>query len=135
MMTDQQPNLTEALTRLAVPFGLHLTYTSEDDTMKVSGNLDHANADHIALAAGMLGAEMRIEKWSECTDQSRVVLLFTQYIIAVLRGFANQLENRDVFFSGSTKDGLLVITVRDDEKAREPEKDSEPDPPLKESAD
>ncbi len=108
-----KPNMTEVLQRLALPFGFHLTYLTVSDTMKVSGNLDHANQDHIAFAAGISGAELCIEKWSEFADQDRLVLLFTQYIVSVLRGFANQLERRDVKFTGSTQDGLLILTFRD----------------------
>jgi len=108
--------MTEVLQRLALPFGFHLTYLTVSDTMTVSGNLDHANQDHIAFAAGILGGELRIEKWSEYTDQNRLVLLFTQFIIEVLRGFANKLENREVSFAGSTQDGLLILTFKSPEE-------------------
>lgn len=107
-----KPNMTEVLQRLALPFGFHLTYLTKTDTMKVSGNLDHANQDHIAFAAGISGAELRIENWSKYTDQDRLVLLFTHFVVAVLRQFANSLESGDVRFTGSTEDGLLILSFR-----------------------
>jgi len=84
--------------------------------MKVSGNLDHANQDHIAFAAGILGTELIIENWSKITNKDQLVVLFTQYIVAVMRGFANVLESRKVQFVGSTQEGLLILSFRTDEE-------------------
>jgi len=91
--------------------------------MKVSGNLDFANTDHIALSAGILGAELCFVNWSDITDTHYIVVRFTQYVTHVLRGFANSLESGDISFSGSTEDGLLVLRfgsmAKDTPKAEE----------------
>ena len=103
-MNDENFKLISAL---SVPLGFHVTLCAEADTLTVSGNNDYANPDLVALAAGVMQLKL-IFKWSKATPET-ITTLWRQYLVQVLRSFANGIEAEHFQFTGLTPEGLLCM--------------------------
>lgn len=104
------PSPFEILSRLACPFGFHLKFDTTTDTLTVSGHTDYADSVNIAGFAGSSGAILTFTNWQRTPrTQDKVIMVFRQFLIVVLRNFANALETGDIGFVSSDQDGTLTL--------------------------
>lgn len=106
----EQPSSFEILSRLAVPFGFHMKLDTVADILTISGHTDYADSVNIAGFAGCSGAVLTFTDWQKTPrTHNQVILVFRQFLIVVLRDFANALESGDIGFISSSQEGILTL--------------------------
>ena len=112
-MNDENFMLISAL---SVPLGFNITLVSEKDTLTVSGNNDcdllagGGNIHPVSVAAAVMGLTLKM-KWSEAT-QVTIMVMWRQYLVQVLRSFANGIEANHFTFVGINENGMLKMEYR-----------------------